>query len=267
MPSVTVNGAELHYEDVGEGQPIVFVHGVWMSGRLFEHQLAYFGERYRAIALDLRGHGRSEHVHEGHTVAQYARDLRAVLETLGLGGAVAVGWSMGAMVIWDYVRQFGTEGLRGVVTVDQSTSDYKWPDWPHGFLDFEGLRHVMAAVQTDRESLLTEFAPVMFKHPPSEELAALVVGEMLRLPASVASAIIFDQTVQDYRDVLPSVEVPVLVCAGADEKLVAVETQQYIVDQSPNARLVVLPESGHCPFLEEPDRFNEEVDAFVRALS
>lgn len=267
MPSVTVNGAELHYEDIGEGQPIVFVHGVWMSGRLFEHQLAYFGERYRAIALDLRGHGRSEHVHEGHTVAQYARDLRAVLETLGLGGAVAVGWSMGAMVIWDYVRQFGTEGLQGVVLVDQSTSDYKWPDWPDGFFDFDALRHVMAAVQTDRESLLAEFIPAAFKDPPSEEHAALVLGETLRLPASVASAIIFDQTVQDYRDVLPAVDVPVLVITGADEKLVPIKTQQYIVDQSPNGRLVVLPESGHCPFLEEPERFNEEVDAFVQSLS
>jgi len=267
MPSVSVNGAELHYEDVGEGQPIVFVHGVWMSGRFFERQLAYFGERYRAIALDLRGHGRSEHVHEGHTVAQYARDLRSVLETLGLGGAVAVGWSMGALVIWDYVRQLGTEGLRGIVVVDQSTSDYKWPDWPHGFLDFEGLRHVMAAVQTDREGLLTEFIPLLFKEPPSEEQSALILGEAQRLPASVASAIIFDQTAQDYRDVLPTVDVPVLVVTGADEKLVAVETQQYIVDQSPNGRLVVLPESGHCPFLEEPDRFNEALEAFVQSLA
>ena len=141
-----VNGAELHYEDAGEGQPVVFVHGVWMSGRFFEHQLAYFGERYRAVALDLRGHGRSEHVHEGHTVAQYARDLRAVprdARARRSGGRRLVD---GRLVIWDYVRQFGTEGLRGVVIVDQTTSDYKWPDWPHGFFDFEELRHVMSAV-------------------------------------------------------------------------------------------------------------------------
>jgi len=267
MPSVTVNGAELHYEEVGEGPPIVFLHGVWMSGRFFDRQLPYFGERYRAVSLDFRGHGRSEHVHEGHTVAQYARDLRAVLETLGLGGAMVVGWSMGTLVIWDYVRQLGTEGLRGVVVVDQTTSDYKWPDWPHGFLDFEGLRHVMAAVQTDRQSLLADFIPVMFKDPPSEERAAFVLGEMLRPPASIASAIMFDQTVQDYRPVLPDVDVPVLVCTGADEKLVPVAAQQYIVDQSPNARLVVFEQSGHCPFLEEPDRFNQEVDAFVQSLA
>lgn len=266
MPSVTVNGAELHYEEVGEGQPIVFLHGVWMSGRFFDRQLSYFGERYRAVALDFRGHGRSEHVHEGHTVAQYARDFRAVLEILGLGGAVVVGWSMGAFVIWDYVRQLGTEGLRGVVVVDQTTSDFKWPDWPYGFLDFEALRHVMAATQTDRQSLLADFIPLMFKDPPSEAHSALVLGETLRLPASIASAIIFDQTVQDYRPVLADVDVPVLVCTGADEKLVPVAAEQYIVDQSPNARLVVFEQSGHCPFLEEPDRFNEEVDAFVSSL-
>jgi pimeloyl-ACP methyl ester carboxylesterase len=107
----------------------------------------------------------------------------------------------------------------------------------------------------------------MFKNPPSEEHANLVLGETLRLPASVAGAIFFDQTVQDYRDVLPEVDVPALVCTGADEKLVAVETQQYIVDHAPNARLVVFRESGHCPFLEEPDRFNDELDAFVGSLA
>lgn len=267
MPSVTVNGAELHYEEVGEGPPIVFIHGVWMSGRVFERQLKYFGERYRAVALDLRGHGRSEHVHEGHTVAQYARDLRSVLETLGLGNAVAVGWSMGALVIWEYVKQLGTDGLRGIVVVDQTTSDYQWPDWPYGLFDFDGLRHVMAGAQTDRQSLIEGFIPLLFKEPPSEEHSALIVGEALRPPATIASTIIFDQTVQDYRPVLPEIDVPVLVCTGADERAVPIEAERYIVDHTPNARLVVFEESGHCPFLEEPDRFNEEVDAFVRSLA
>ena len=50
-------------------------------------------------------------------------------------------------------------------------------------------------------------------------------------------------------------------------KLVPVEARRYIVDHSPNARLVVLPQSGHFPFLEEPDRFNEEVDAFMRSFA
>jgi pimeloyl-ACP methyl ester carboxylesterase len=266
MPELTVNRATLHYEDEGAGRPVVFVHGVWMSGRFFERQRPYFRDRYRTIVLDLRSHGRSPHVHEGHTVAQYARDLDAVIGELGLTGAVVVGWSMGALVIWDYVRQFGSGSLGGVVVVDQSPSDYRWPDWPHGFLDFEGLCHVMSAVQTDREALVRDFLPLMFKEPPTEHDKAWMVEEILRLPASVASAIIFDQTVQDYRSVLPSVTVPALVVTGADEKLVPVAAEEEVASQLPDARLVVFEESGHCPFLEEPDRFNQVVDEFVAQL-
>lgn len=173
---------------------------------------------------------------------------------------------MGSFVIWDYVRQFGVEGLRGIVVVDQSPSDFKWPDWPHGFLDFEELRHVMSAVQTDREALLREFIPLMFKDDPPADTVALVVEEATRLPESIASAIVFDQTVQDYRPVLPSVAVPALVCIGRDEKLVPIAAGEYLCETMPDARLVVFEESGHCPFLEEPERFNEEVDRFASSL-
>jgi pimeloyl-ACP methyl ester carboxylesterase len=266
MPTVTVNGADLHYEDEGSGAPVVFVHGVWMSGRFFERQRPYFRERYRTIVLDLRGHGRSEHVHTGHTVAQYARDLRAFMQALELRDAVVVGWSMGSLVLWEYVKQFGTDGLRAIVVVDQSPSDFKWPDWPQGFLDFEGLAHVMAAVQTDREALVRDFIPLMFKDPPSEADTAWMVEEIVRPPCSVASAIIFDQTVQDFRPVLPSVTVPALIVTGADEKLVPLAAEQFVAEQMPDARLVVLEESGHCPFLEEPERFNQVVDEWIRSL-
>jgi pimeloyl-ACP methyl ester carboxylesterase len=267
MPKLTVNGAQLHYEEAGSGPPIVLVHGLWMSGRFFQAQLDGLSDRYRVVALDLRGHGRSEHVTSGHTVAQYARDLRSLLEALELRDPVVVGWSMGALVIWDYVRQFGVTRLRGVVIVDQTTSDYKWPDWPHGFFDFDALRHVMAASQTDRRALLADFIPALFKaEPPSEQHAALIREEAMRLPDTIATAIIFDQTVQDYRDVLPLVAVPALVCTGRDEKLVPVAAEEWVAEQMPDARIVVFEESGHCPFIEEPERFNEVVDEWIQSL-
>ncbi len=84
MATVRVNGVELYYEDVGSGDAVVLVHGVWMSSRCFAPQLEGLADRHRVLALDLRGHGRSEHATSGHTVAQYARDLRAFLEALEL---------------------------------------------------------------------------------------------------------------------------------------------------------------------------------------
>lgn len=75
MPYAQCNGADLYYEDRGEGHPIVFLHGVLHSLRFFEPQLAGLSDEYRAVAVDFRGHGRSEKTELGHTVAQYARDI------------------------------------------------------------------------------------------------------------------------------------------------------------------------------------------------
>ncbi|MFP3441904.1 alpha/beta hydrolase, partial [Pantoea sp. SIMBA_133] len=66
-----------------------------MSRRFFKKQLPYFRQKYRAISLDLRGHGQSSHVQTGHTVANYARDIKKFIDELHLKEVTLVGWSMG----------------------------------------------------------------------------------------------------------------------------------------------------------------------------
>ena len=97
----------------GKGRPVVLIHGVCMSRRFFERNAGPLAERFRVINVDLRGHGESPASEGGHTVAQYAQDVKHLLDTLELEDAVLVGWSMGTFVIWDLVRQFGSGGHRG----------------------------------------------------------------------------------------------------------------------------------------------------------
>jgi pimeloyl-ACP methyl ester carboxylesterase len=174
---------------------------------------------------------------------------------------------MGSLVIWDLIDQFGSGGVAGIVVVDQSASDFKWPDWPHGAFDLADLIHVMHEVQTDRGALVGDFAPSMFKDPPPFEEMSWIQKEVMRPPASVASAIIFDQTMRDYRPHLAKVDVPALVITGVDEKVVSLVAEELTASSMRDARLVVFEDSGDCPFLEEPVRFNEVVDGFVREVS
>jgi pimeloyl-ACP methyl ester carboxylesterase len=267
MPQLTVNGAVLSYLDEGAGVPLVFLHGVWMSGRFFERQRPFFRERCRTIVPDFRAHGRSEDVHEGHTVAQYARDVRSLLDAVDADDAILVGWSMGSLVIWELASQHGLDGVRGVVVVDQSPSDFRWPDWPDGFLDLPALQHVMEAVQTDQRAMARDLVGLMFEQPPAAADAAWMVEEISRPPASVASAILFDQTLRDYRPALAAVDVPSLVVTGRHDKLVPVSAAELVASSMPRAELVVFDESGHCPFLDEPERFNDVLARFVEAQS
>ena len=268
MPMMRINdNLELHYEEMGAGRPIVFVHGVWMSGRYFHKQLPALGQNYHAIAIDLRGHGQSTHCEDGHTMAVYAEDLRAFLKAKGLTDVVLAGWSMGCMVIWDYFKQFGDENVAAAIFVDQSPSDFKWPDWELGIFDLPTLVHLMSEVQTGREKVYRDFIPMLFKTAPAAADIEWMVAENMRIPASIASAVLFEQTMQDYRADLAQVSVPTLVIAGGmADKMLPTESVKYVHENIPGSRFSLYEESNHCPFLEESERFNREVDAFVQAL-
>lgn len=266
MPRETVNGTELYYETAGDGPAIVFLHGVMMGSRFFTDQLHGLDDTYQPIVLDFRGHGRSEKREIGHTVPQYADDVEAFLATRGLEDVVLVGWSMGALVGWEYVDQFGTDRLRGFVAVDQHPSDYKWSDYDHGAFGLEELIDLLELAQTDPEALAQLFIDEMLKEEPDPGVEQLLFDEISRVPPSIKSAILFDQSMRDYRDALQAVDVPSLVCLGEDEQLLETGGVEYAAEQMSDATLERFPNSGHCPFLEETERFNRVLRRFVDRL-
>jgi non-heme chloroperoxidase len=259
------NGVTLHVEDEGTGMPVVFIHGVMMSGRFFERQLPYFTEFNRVIIPDLRGHGQSEKVLYGHTVDNYARDLRELFAARQIERPVLVGWSMGAMVVYEYLKQFDQDEVAGIVIVDQPPSDYAWEGYEFGVLTVQALGDMVEALQLDQHAVAEEFAGLM-QHDPTPEVTAWMVEEITRVPAAVASTILVNQTIRDYRPFLPEIHVPTLVLFGRDNKLTPPEAGEYIASQIPGAAFRVFEHSSHCPYYEESDAFNETVRAFVERL-
>ena len=200
----------LYYEDQGSGQPLILLPGWSGSSRAFRKQIAPLSQRYRVIALDPRGTGRSSKVHDSHTVAGYARDLRALLHGLGVKDGVFVGWSMGAMIIWDFIKQFPDYKAKATVIIDQMASDYKWPDWPFGFFDLSSLTQLIGGLQTDQRATCEALFKSVFKESPCAEDLRETLEDAMSVPASIAGVIAFDQTVQDYRPMLSSITVPTL---------------------------------------------------------
>lgn len=267
MPFVQCKDAELYYEESGEGQPIVFLHGMLASLRFFEPQLTGLSDEYRPVAIDFRGHGRSEKTDVGHTVGQYARDIHAFLERQDLDDVVLVGWSMGAFVTWDYVDQFGTDRIRGLVDVDMEASRFQWEDYDHGLTDLKGLMDTLALVQKDRTAIIDRLTEVVVSDP-TPETRRLQIDGITRTPAPVRSAIMFDTLTRDYRSILPNVDVPQLVCAGADEETTrgTVASVRHVTDLVPDAEFELFQDSGHVPCLEEPERFNRVLSEFVDSV-
>jgi pimeloyl-ACP methyl ester carboxylesterase len=259
-------GCELYYEDLGSGRPVVFIHGFTVTSRFFVRQRNFFAERHRFVAPDVRSHGRSEMVLTGNTVALQTRDLHELFDALGLRDIVLVGWSNGAFNVWQYFHDYGPDRVAGTVIVDESPCPVTREGWDLGYFDLDGLVHVMAARQTDNETLVRErFLHFIFGQTPHPDDLTWMAEEVLMMPPTIAAAVGLDSMARDYRTWVPEVTVPTLVCTGGLSGIPA-GNGEWIAAHTPRARHVVFDNSGHSLFWEDADRFNEELHRFIQQL-
>ena len=266
MPTFQTTGCELYYDDEGAGRPVVFIPGFTCTVRFFDHQRDAVSSWGRFLVVDPRSHGRSEKLLAGNTVRSQTQDIHDLLEGLDLNGVVLVGWSNGAFNVWQYFADHGADRLAGVVLVDESPCPVSRDDWQLGYFDLPSLVHAMEARQTDSPTLVRQgFLPRLFTAEQPGEVLELLAREVLMMPPAIAAAVGLDSMGRDYRPMVGGVTTPALVCSGA-KSFVAPGNHEWIVEHTPSARGVVFDNSGHMPFWEEADRFNEELAGFVSAL-
>src|ERR1700716_719206 len=115
----TNDGVRLHYLEAGAGKPLVLVHGFSQTAEQFKFQIEGLRDRYRVIALDLRGHGESEKPNFGLKIHRLAQDLREALVAANARDVTLLGHSMGCSVIWAYWELFGADRLGKIVLTDE----------------------------------------------------------------------------------------------------------------------------------------------------
>lgn len=252
----------LHYTEVGKGPGLLYLHGVLGSSRYFSLQQQNPVADMRSVFLDFRGHGQSPDPLRGHSVSQYALDVARVLDVLELSPVVLIGWSMGALVAWEYLSIFGPAKLRGLIAVDQSPSDFAFPGWPYGNMTEQQLRSTQQRIQKDPEQQASENAAAIF-HQPTAIQKQVAMAEFLRVNRDTAYSIFSDQTLRDYRKTIENINLPVQLCFGRDPSVVSPEAGAFMAKSMPNARLTLFNESSHCPFWEEPEKFAQVIAEFV----
>lgn len=279
MPTFTTrDGVELAYEDTDPdagGVPLVLLHGWGQTQAMFRHQLSGLSPDRRVVTLDQRGHGRSAKPHHGYRIARLAADVRELLDHLGVERVDALGWSMGVSVWWSFLDQYGSDRIRRFVAVDQpaavaavpwmSTREQQESGAIFDVAALVGLADSLAGEGSEKAT--TAFVRSMFSGEPDPAVWDFVASELGTIPPRAAVPLLFDHCAQDWRDVLPRVDVPTLV-VGCDGSHVSPGSQRYIAEQVPGAQLYVFPvteANSHFPFLENPDRFNAVVTEFLDA--
>lgn len=249
-----------------DAPPIVLVHGWAQSGAVFAAQLgSSLVERFRLVAVDLRGHGESEVPDAGYDdPAQWAEDIRAVLDYAGRP-AVLVGWSYGGLVITDYLRVFGQSGVAGLVYVGAITELGRGR---RGGRTGQAMRDALPAVLSEDAEVAGEAMRGFVTGMSASKLASrpnalgtALLEDALRVPARVRGAL-FRRDVSS-ADVLATVTVPTLVVHGDADAVVDIDAGRFTAETVPGARLRVFEGVGHLPFLERAAEFDELLGAFA----
>ena len=261
------DGTDFAYVDAGTGDAILLLHGWSSSLRWFERNIAALAEHHRVVAFDFRGHGGSAKTESGHTMEQYARDVHDVVEGLGIDRPLMAGWSMGSIVLWNYVLQFGAGQASGMVFVGQSASDLITPEYEHGIMTLDDLPQWINALQTDREPMVRENMRLMVKHEPTPAELDWMTADYLRCPAHIAAVALYAQTVTNSMPAFPKIDFPTQVYFGTDPKMYKREHGDWLAAHIPGSELVIFEDSGHVPMWEEPAKFNAEIARFSRSLA
>jgi non-heme chloroperoxidase len=267
----TSDGVPLYYEEQGKGETLLLIHGWMMNAEYWWHKnTETLVDKHYVVTVDLRGHGLSGKTDENHTLEQYAHDIRHVIQSLDLDDVTAVGWSMGGGVLLTYLDQFSSDRLRAVGLIEKGPMLFSEEGWDHpvfGGFTPEALEELVETIHSDRPAFAKQFISDMFADPPSEEQIDEMYAETMKTPTSVATAIIRNVAESDLRDVVPEITIPTLLLYGEQSKVYPSDLGEWMHGQIPDSELVLFPESGHCPFWEEPDSFNAAVTSFVKQIA
>ena len=267
---MTSDGAQIFYEDEGRGEPVLLVHGWAVTHEFFRFQTEVLKKNYRVIGMDLRGHGqsdRSEITEYNLTIERLAQDVQELIRHLSLKNVTLMGWSMGVLVLYDLIRQYGCDNIRRMILIDMSPKTVNSEDWSYG----QARNEVPAATMgwlnicvTNWKQAAEIFAPLMCENgqPGAPDLMEWVLERTRNNVPHVMTSLVISMSAQDYRSLLPDISCPVLLTHGEGSVLYGKEHGEMIHSMFPSSELAILP-GGHMLMMEYPDAFNRVMLDFL----
>ncbi len=262
MPTSDVGGARIHYQDVGHGKEVVLLlHAFPLHSGMWQRQVAALSPRYRVVAPDYPGLGRSEPRPEPSTMDALAEQVLGLLSGMRIDRAAVVGLSMGGYLSFElYRRQPGL--FRALVLCDTKPG----ADTPEGAAGRETF--AKNAIEKGLHWVADEMTPKLLRPQPDpaavREVRALI-GQ--GTPAGVAAAQRGMARRLDSTATLAAVACPALVVVGEEDTLTPPPEAEKLTAGIKGSKLVRIPRAGHLPNLENPEAYNRAVSDFLSALA
>ena len=270
------DGGSIRLLERGAGRPLLLIHGITLQAGVWSPQMHLMADRYRVLAMDVRGHGESQAGQDGFGRKVAARDVAAVLEHFDLRDAIIVGHSMGGMILMEFAGDFPDhleERVSGLVFMD--TAAYQLLPRPALPIAqalgrrvkrrFEAGRPVpqRAVGEDDLSWFMTRMA---FGSRPPARAVDQVRRFLEEVPQSTSLPSGIDLLDHDARDALRATRTPSMVLVGSRDTLTPVWAARRIARFLPRSRLEVLPGAGHQLMQERPAEVARLLDDFVAGL-
>ena len=261
--SVILNsGLRLSYAEhgTGSGPAVLLLPGPTDSWRSYESMLDRLPQWIRAIAVSQRGHGDSDKPDGGYGIGDFAGDVVEVLDALEIDQAVVVGHS-GSCLVARRVALDHPERVAGLVLEASPTTlcaDAALQDFVHSV--------VVSLADPIDPDFVRSFVADTSSEGVASEAVEVFVEDILKVPARVWHAMFSELLEYDDTNELARVGAPALLIWGDGDALVSREMQDMLADRIPNAELIVYSAVGHTPRWDDPQRFGEDLAAFVERL-
>ena len=272
----TSDGATLNYLSDGTGTPVVMIPGWSQTAAQFSAQIDGLKDSYHCIAIDMRGHGDSANVEYGYKIYRLALDVHEFLVAHDLHEVTLMGHSMGCSIIWSYWDMFGADRTSQLVLIDQSPMLTGNPAWSEEETQQYGVVFTSEAVHNLVNGLYSDTSDQvvagliggMFTAQAPDEMKQYVLERNQKIPGKLAADLLYNHCHQDWRDLIPRINIPTLIVSGR-VSFIPWQSQQWIHEQIAESQVVYFEEDEggqHFMFIENPTKFNQTVRDFLQTL-
>ena len=251
----TEPGVRIAVRDLGEGEPVLLLHGWTLNHLAWDRQIRLLAEAgHRVVAMDLRGHGRSDAPLRGYDIERLAADARSVLAQLDLERVGVVGWSLGGMTALRLAATDPGRVGRLVLVGSTGVAASRHEGYPFGVPAGVVGGAMRAGEHADRIGHRRHALVRTFGAPPPEHVVDHLHALSLQTPSWVADACMTTLLYTEQLDLLDGLSVPMTQISGTGDPFVDADAARWL-SRRVGSTLVEL-DCGHYPMFEVPDEFD-----------
>lgn len=257
-----INGIKMNYEDKGQGPAFVFIHGLGESAESWHYQTDFFSKSFRTIAMDMRGHAKSEDGDKTITLDLFASDVIGLLDHLGIQKAHFIGHSMGGVILQEIAARY-PERLLSVIL--SSTAGF--------FIEPDNSKNLELRLQRIDTIPMEEIGALVAKGgcaPDFEERQPKVFEEMKatfqhnrQAPYRQATYATFGTDLADHRVTSPKIKVPTLIMVGELDQTTPLIHSFNLLKLIPGSKMQIFRNTAHMTKYEVHEEYNRAVTEFL----